>query len=97
LPAGSLGELRLAIRVAGRAAVEDVDPRVALGDLADVVRALADQLPLADDAIRAGDVVITGSAVPALALAGGEEVEVDVPALGERAAATVRIAARAAP
>ena len=78
LPAGGLGAARLEVRVDGRPAVRDVDPAELLGDLADLVRALADQLPLAADRMRAGDVIITGSAVPALALTGRERVEVTV-------------------
>jgi 2-keto-4-pentenoate hydratase len=78
----SLQDVRLEVRIAGQAPITDVDPRTALGDLADVVRALADQLPLAGESIRAGDVVITGSAVPAIALTGREEVEVTLPGIG---------------
>jgi 2-keto-4-pentenoate hydratase len=80
--APTLRDVRLEVRVAGQTPMTDIDPRAALGDLADVVRALADQLPLAGEAMRAGDVVITGSAMPAIALAGGEDVEVSLPGIG---------------
>jgi 2-keto-4-pentenoate hydratase len=81
-PTRSLQDVRLEVRVAGQPAVTDIDPRDVLGDLADVVRALADQLPLAGETIRTGDVVITGSAIAAIALTGGESVEVTLPPIG---------------
>jgi 2-keto-4-pentenoate hydratase len=80
--APSLQDVRLDVRIAGQTPITDIDPRTALGDLADVVRALADQLPLAGDSLRAGDVVITGSAIPAVALGGGEDIEVSLPGIG---------------
>jgi 2-keto-4-pentenoate hydratase len=78
-PSGrDLDGVRLEIHTAGAPSVHDVDPRELLGDLVEVVRALADQLPAADDVMRAGDVVITGAAAPASALQGGEQVTVAV-------------------
>jgi 2-keto-4-pentenoate hydratase len=61
---------------------QGVDPREVLGDLADVVRHLASQAPGAGDQLRAGDVVITGSAIPALPVAPGDRVEVRAAGLG---------------
>jgi 2-keto-4-pentenoate hydratase len=66
----------LDIEIDGATVATEVDPTAALGDLVDVVAAVADQLPLADAAARAGDVVITGSAVPAIALEGVGRVAV---------------------
>ena len=76
VPDAGVAAARLAVHVDGEPVALDVDPAAVVGDLADVVRALAEQLPLAGDRMRAGDVVITGSAIPALALTGGERVEV---------------------
>jgi 2-oxo-3-hexenedioate decarboxylase len=77
LPAGSgLHSLRLEVHVDGRPSVLNVDPREQLGDLADVLSALADQLAICADQMLSGDVIITGSAVPALPLKGGERVTV---------------------
>lgn len=87
LASGELSAARLEVRVEGQPTLLDVDPSDALGDLADVVRALADQLPAAGERMRAGDVVITGSAVPAIALAGGERVAVTLAGAGSVAVA----------
>ena len=53
-----------------------------LGWKAEIVRQLADALPGAEDRLRVGDVVITGSAVPAIPVAPGDRVEVRAPGLG---------------
>jgi 2-keto-4-pentenoate hydratase len=88
-PAGDLDAARIDVATDGAADATAVDPRALLGDLVDVVRGLADQLPLADDAIRAGDVIITGAVVPAYAVAPGQTWTV---ALSGGAATSVRIA-----
>jgi 2-keto-4-pentenoate hydratase len=54
----------------------EADPVEMLGELSDVVGGLADILPAADDGLRAGDVIITGSAIPPFELSGGERVSV---------------------
>jgi 2-keto-4-pentenoate hydratase len=77
-----LDGLRVDVAGAGGPIAEDVDPTELLGDLADVVRLLADALPAADDRMRAGDVVITGSVIPGIAVSGGERVEVSAAGLG---------------
>ncbi|HWI71920.1 MAG TPA: fumarylacetoacetate hydrolase family protein, partial [Baekduia sp.] len=82
LPPGDLDAVRLTLSISGEPPVEGIDPRPVLGDLAEVVRAIADQLPLAGTTLQAGDVVITGSAVPAIALRGGEDVEVALDGAG---------------
>lgn len=78
----TLDGLRVSVGGADGPIAEDVDPTALLGDLAVVVRDLADALPAAGDAMRAGDVVITGSVVPAIAVTGGERLEVRVAGLG---------------
>jgi 2-oxo-3-hexenedioate decarboxylase len=71
-----LAAARLSVLRDGHEPQTGIDPAAALGDLVEVVRAVADQLPLADDELRADDVVMTGSVVPAIAIAGGERFEV---------------------
>lgn len=65
----ALDGARLCVTVAGEVRAKDVDPSVILGDLAEVVAAVATQAALASGpGLRAGDLVITGSAIPAIAL-----------------------------
>jgi 2-keto-4-pentenoate hydratase len=71
-----LDAVRLEVVAGTETRAQDVDPRELLGDLADVVRHLASQAPGAGEQLRAGDVVITGSAIPALPVAPGDRVEV---------------------
>jgi 2-keto-4-pentenoate hydratase len=75
----ALADARVDVR--GAACAEQADPTEVLGPLAEIVRHLADALPLAQDGMRAGDVVITGSAVPAIAVSPGERVEVAIGAV----------------
>ncbi|MBS1678881.1 MAG: hypothetical protein JST08_16005 [Actinobacteria bacterium] len=77
-PATSLTDVRVTVRAAGEDHATAADPAVVLGDLADVLAAMADLLSLSPDSLRAGDVIITGAAVPPFVLAGGEEIEVRV-------------------
>ncbi len=76
LAGADLAAARLELRIDGQEPRLGLDPSEPLGDLADVVRALADQLPATGDVMLAGDVIITGSAVPALPLRGGERITV---------------------
>jgi 2-keto-4-pentenoate hydratase len=88
-PGGAgLEAVRLEVEPGDGTRTANVDPTALLGHLADVVRALADQLPGAGDAMRAGDVVITGAAVPASALVAGTEPRV---ALAGGHSVTVRV------
>jgi 2-keto-4-pentenoate hydratase len=73
---GDLGRARLTVAQHDEAARAGIDPAELLGDLVEVVRALADQIPLSDDELRAGDVVMTGSAIAPVQLGGGEHFEV---------------------
>jgi 2-oxo-3-hexenedioate decarboxylase len=71
-----LGAARLTVAQEGKDARAGIDPAQLLGDLTEVVRALADQIPLSGDELRAGDVLMTGSAIAPVALAGGERFEI---------------------
>jgi 2-oxo-3-hexenedioate decarboxylase len=72
----SLAATRLDVAQDGRGPQTGIDPATALGDLVEVVRAVADQAVLSGDALRAGDVVMTGSVLPPFAISGGERFEV---------------------
>ena len=76
LTGADLAAARLTVVRDGHEPQTGIDPATALGDVVEIVRAVADQAPLAGDQLRAGDVVMTGSVVPAIALAGGERFEV---------------------
>lgn len=58
------------------------DATEATGDLVDLVAHVASTLEPAGERLRAGEVVICGSIVPALAVAPGDEIEVTVEPLG---------------
>jgi 2-keto-4-pentenoate hydratase len=77
-----LAAARLCVAQEGREPQTGIDPATALDDLVEVIRAVADQVPLAGEALRAGDVVMTGSVVPPIALAGGERFEVTLEGAG---------------
>lgn len=77
---GGLDQVRIDVHPAGQAPIEAADPADVLGDLVDVVRGMADLLGLGDERLQAGDVIITGAAIPPFALQGGEAVEVRVAA-----------------
>ena len=61
------------------------DATEATGDPLDLVRHVASTLAAAGETLRAGEVVICGSVVPALAVAPGDEVEVVLEPLGSLA------------
>ena len=71
-----LAAARVTVAQQGEDARPGIDPAELLGDLVEVVRALADQIPLSGDELRAGDVIMTGSAIPPVQLDGGERFEV---------------------
>lgn len=81
-PVATLDGLRIDARVGDRVVADGVDPGDLLGDLRDVLRRLADLLPLAGEQLRAGDVVITGSAIAPVPLAAGDRVAVDLRGVG---------------
>jgi 2-keto-4-pentenoate hydratase len=74
----SLDDVRLDVFADGAPHALEVDPADLLGDLESVVAGLADILVLSEGRLRAGDVVITGSAIKPFELSGGETVEVRV-------------------
>lgn len=71
-----LEEARLRVTVGDEVRADEVDPAAVLGDLTEVVRAIAAQAALAGAGLRAGELVITGSAIPAIALAGSATLSV---------------------
>ncbi|MFL5846403.1 MAG: hypothetical protein ACJ762_17085 [Solirubrobacteraceae bacterium] len=75
---GDLGDVRLRVQVDEQPPLEAIDPRKALGDLEVVVQAIADQLRLAGTGARAGDVIITGSAIPPIPLGTVAQVVVEL-------------------
>lgn len=74
---------RLDVAVDGEPRATEVDPAAALGDLLTVVRSIAAQAALAGAVLRAGELVITGSAIPAIGLAGGETLTVALTGRGQ--------------
>lgn len=80
--AADVAAARLDVAVDGDAHATQVDPAAALGDLLAVVRSVAAQAALAGAGLRAGELVITGSAIPAIALAGGETLTVTLTGSG---------------
>lgn len=65
------------------------DPQAATGDLIGIVRHVADALAACGERLRAGEVVITGSVVPPLAVEPGDEVAFELEPIG---AVSVRFA-----
>ncbi|MDX6721079.1 MAG: 2-oxo-3-hexenedioate decarboxylase [Solirubrobacteraceae bacterium] len=74
--AADVATARLDVTIDDEQRAAEVDPAAALGDLVAVVRSVAAQAALAGAGLRAGELVITGSAIPAIALAGGETLTV---------------------
>lgn len=72
----ALAEVRLRVTANGTESPW-ADPREVIGDLGQVVASLADQADLAGDSFKAGDVVITGAAVPPAPLGPGERYLVE--------------------
>jgi 2-keto-4-pentenoate hydratase len=58
------------------------DPAALTGEITEVVRRTAELLAACGERLRAGEVVITGSAVPPLRVAPGERVTAELPPLG---------------
>jgi 2-keto-4-pentenoate hydratase len=74
----------VAVRIlAGDEEVAATDqPEALTGDIVEVVRLTAEQLAASGERLRAGDVVITGSTVPPLAVSPGQRVTAELPPLG---------------
>jgi 2-oxo-3-hexenedioate decarboxylase len=81
--AADMAAARLDVAVDGERRGSAVDPAAALGDLMAVVRSVAAQAALAGAGLRARELVITGSAIPAIALAGGETLTVTLTGSGQ--------------
>lgn len=80
--AADVAAARLDVTIDGVQRATEVDPAAALGDLVAVVRSVAAQAALAGAGLRAGELVITGSAIPAIALTGGETMTVTLTGRG---------------
>ncbi|MEA2252458.1 MAG: 2-oxo-3-hexenedioate decarboxylase [Solirubrobacteraceae bacterium] len=74
--AADVATTRLDVTIDGQQRAAEIDPAAALGDLVAVIRSIAAQASLAGAGLRAGELVITGSAIPAIALAGGQTLTV---------------------
>ena len=72
----------LELRRRGELVGETDDPTAATGDLLDVVGHVASTLEAAGERLRAGSVVITGSVIPPIEVAAGDDVEVSLEPLG---------------
>jgi 2-keto-4-pentenoate hydratase len=79
-----VGDLRGEIRHGEEAQRVD-EPLALVGDLVDAVAHLAGHLAAFGETVRAGDVLITGSIVPALGVAPGDELRYRLDPLGELA------------
>jgi len=77
-PGNALADVRVDVRSAGADHALGADPAAVLGDLIDVLASMASLLAPTSYRLRAGDVIITGAAVPPFMLEGGEEVDVRV-------------------
>jgi 2-keto-4-pentenoate hydratase len=75
---GSLAAVRIDVLSGGEPHATAADPADLLGPLADVLAGIADLLADSADGLRAGDVIITGAAIPPFQLQGGEQIEVRV-------------------
>jgi 2-keto-4-pentenoate hydratase len=76
-PSG-FAEARVNVGVNGATLHADIDPAAQLGQLEDILSAVARQLPLAGASCDAGDILITGWVVTPLGIAGGEAVRVSL-------------------
>ena len=81
----SAADVKLRVTVNGEQTVSADDVTDATGDLAGLVRHVADTLAAAGESLERGDMVICGSIVAALEIAPGDEVEVSLEPLGSLA------------
>jgi 2-keto-4-pentenoate hydratase len=70
------------VRVDGEEVVSTDDPAALTGEIVEVVRLTAETLAASGERLRAGEVVITGSAIPPHPVAPGQRVEVELGPLG---------------
>jgi len=72
-----LDQVRISVTANGTKA-EPSDPRVVIGEFGKIVAAVADQAELAGDRLEAGDIIITGAAVPPAPFNPGDSFEVEI-------------------
>lgn len=72
---GELDEVQIAVTINGEES-EPSDPREVIGDLGQVIASLADQAELTGESFQAGDVIITGAAVPPALIKPGDQYRV---------------------
>lgn len=82
-------DARLQVTVGDEVRAEGVDPAAVLGDVTGVVAAVGAQAALAAGGLQTGDLIITGSAVPAIALEGATTLTVALE--GSDSAVSVRV------
>jgi 2-keto-4-pentenoate hydratase len=80
---------RLEVTVDGQTRASEVDPSTLLGPIGEIVAALADQMVLAGCTLAAGEIVITGSAISAIALDGASTLGVSLAGGGAAIAVSV--------
>lgn len=83
---GELEEIRIAVTINGEQS-EPSDPREVIGDIGQVVASLADQAELTGESFEAGDVIITGAALPPALVKPGDEYRVALNLASETAVA----------
>ncbi|HVW48483.1 MAG TPA: fumarylacetoacetate hydrolase family protein [Solirubrobacterales bacterium] len=83
-----LDGVTLDVTADGRAVAAAADPLAIVGDVVAVALHVAAVLERAGEGLLAGDVVITGSAIPAVPIAPGERFLVDYGGIGSVSAAT---------
>jgi 2-keto-4-pentenoate hydratase len=76
-PGGSLDGFECHVLRDGKEIAMTSDPTQLTGDMIAVLQALADVLEASGEALRAGDVVITGSVVPPIEVAPAQELRVE--------------------
>jgi 2-keto-4-pentenoate hydratase len=81
--AASAEGVRLDLVRDGETVAETDEPTALNGPLPELVRHVADFLAAFGEMLRAGEVIITGSVVPALPVAAGQRLEARFPPLGE--------------
>lgn len=86
---GSVEGIRLSVDGRRRSYASNADPSVAIGDLVDVVRQIADRLDAAGERLRNDEVLITGAAIPVFPAEAGELVTARFDGLGSVSVAFV--------
>jgi 2-keto-4-pentenoate hydratase len=82
---GCTDDIAARVLTNGAEAERTNQPTALTGDLIEIVALVAATLEAHGERLRSGDVVITGSVVPPMTVAPGDEVEVEMPPLGSLA------------